>query len=300
MVKYIFKRIGAGIVSLFVLITITFFLLHIIPGGPFSPAENRNVPPQILEKITEQYGLNDPIPEQYVRYLKNLAQGNLGTSFKKQDTTVNELIAQGFPVSAKVGLWGVLISLAIGVPLGVVAAVKRGKWPDGAAMVFATIGVSVPSFVICVLMMYFFCEKVEDFPILWIDFLETLYLTGILYGIFPDCLHYETDAFFHAGNHASGLYPDRAGKRRAGICCNWQVCHEKFPAAHYYLCRPYGSGPFNRYVYYRKDVFRTWPGKIFRNGHQRQRLFGNPGSDFVCRSVNYRCQHHCRHYVCPD
>ncbi len=164
MVKYIFKRIGAGIVSLFVLITITFFLLHIIPGGPFSPAENRNVPPQILEKITEQYGLNDPIPEQYVRYLKNLAQGNLGTSFKKQDTTVNELIAQGFPVSAKVGFWGVLISLAIGVPLGVVAAVKRGKWPDGAAMVFATIGVSVPSFVICVLMMYFFCEKWKIFP----------------------------------------------------------------------------------------------------------------------------------------
>lgn len=164
MVKYIFKRIGAGIVSLFVLITITFFLLHIIPGGPFSPAENRNVPPQILEKITEQYGLNDPIPEQYVCYLKNLAQGNLGTSFKKQDTTVNELIAQGFPVSAKVGFWGVLISLAIGVPLGVVAAVKRGKWPDGAAMVFATIGVSVPSFVICVLMMYFFCEKWKIFP----------------------------------------------------------------------------------------------------------------------------------------
>ncbi len=164
MVKYILKRIGAGMLSVFVLITITFFLLHIIPGGPFSPAENRNVPPKILEKVSEQYGLNDPIPEQYIRYLKNLAQGDLGTSFKKQDTTVNELIAQGFPVSAKVGLWGVLISLAVGVPLGVIAAVKRGKWPDGAAMVFATIGVSVPSFVICVLMMYFFCEKWKIFP----------------------------------------------------------------------------------------------------------------------------------------
>ena len=161
MIKYILKRIGAGMLSVFVLITITFFLLHIIPGGPFSPAENRNVPPKILEKVSEQYGLNDPIPEQY---LKNLAQGDLGTSFKKQDTTVNELIAQGFPVSARVGFWGVLISLAVGVPLGVIAAVKRGKWPDGAAMVFATIGVSVPSFVICVLMMYFFCEKWKIFP----------------------------------------------------------------------------------------------------------------------------------------
>lgn len=164
MLKYILKRVGAGVLSLFVLITITFFLLHIIPGGPFSPAENRNVPPKILEKISDQYGLNDPIPVQYVRYLKNLAHGDLGTSFKKQDTTVNELIAQGFPVSAKVGIWGVLISLAVGVPLGVIAAVKRGRWPDWAAMIFATIGVSVPSFVICVLMMYFFCEKWRIFP----------------------------------------------------------------------------------------------------------------------------------------
>ena len=164
MFKYILKRIGAGALSLFVLVTITFFLLHIIPGGPFSPAENRNVPTKILEKISDQYGLNDPIPVQYARYLSNLAHGDLGTSFKKQDTTVNELIAQGFPVSARVGIWGVLISLAVGIPLGVVAAVKRGKLSDGLAMVFATIGVSVPSFVICVLMMYFFCEKWRIFP----------------------------------------------------------------------------------------------------------------------------------------
>ena len=164
MFKYILKRIGAGALSLFVLVTITFFLLHIIPGGPFSPAENRNGPTKILEKISDQYGLNDPIPVQYIRYLNNLAHGDLGTSFKKQDTTVNELIAQGFPVSAKVGIWGVLISLAVGIPLGVVAAVKRGRLPDGLAMVFATIGVSVPSFVICVLMMYFFCEKWRIFP----------------------------------------------------------------------------------------------------------------------------------------
>ena len=164
MFKYILKRIGAGALSLFVLVTITFFLLHIIPGGPFSPAENRNVPTKILEKISDQYGLNDPIPVQYVRYLNNLAHGDLGTSFKKQDTTVNELIAQGFPVSAKVSICGVLISLAVRIPLGVVAAVKRGRLPDGLAMVFATIGVSVPSFVICVLMMYFFCEKWRIFP----------------------------------------------------------------------------------------------------------------------------------------
>ena len=108
MLKYILKRLAAGAVSLFVLVTITFFLMHAIPGGPFSPSEERNVPPQILERIADKYGLNEPIPVQYVKYLKNLLHGDMGTSFKKRDTTVNELIAHGFPISARVGAWGVV------------------------------------------------------------------------------------------------------------------------------------------------------------------------------------------------
>ena len=138
MAKYIFKRLVAGMLSLFILITITFFLMHVIPGGPFSPSEQRNVPEKILEQISEKYGLNDPLPAQYVRYLGNL--------------------------SAKVGALGIAVALAAGIPLGIVAAVKRGKLADGASMVLATIGVSVPSFVFCVLMMYVFCEKWKIFP----------------------------------------------------------------------------------------------------------------------------------------
>ncbi len=164
MLKYILKRLGAGLVSIFVLVTITFFLMHAIPGGPFSPAEERNVPQKVLDQIADKYGLNDPVPVQYVKYLNNLLHGDLGTSFKRQDTTVNELIANGFPVSASVGIWGVALALAVGIPLGMVAAVKRGKLPDAFSMVFATIGVSVPSFVVCVLMMYLFCEKWKIFP----------------------------------------------------------------------------------------------------------------------------------------
>ena len=164
MAKYILKRLGVGALSLFILVTITFFLLHAIPGGPFSPEDNRNVPPKILEKISDQYGLNDPIPQQYARYLGNLLHGDLGTSFKKQDTTVSELIGQGFPVSARVGAWGIAISLVAGILLGIVAAVKRGKAPDMIAMIVATVGVSVPSFVICVLLMYIFCEKLQLLP----------------------------------------------------------------------------------------------------------------------------------------
>lgn len=164
MFKYILKRLGAGIISLFVLVTITFFLMHSIPGGPFSPDSERNVPQQILDRIADQYGLNDPIYVQYGKYLKNLLKGDMGISFKKKDTTVNELIANGFPVSARVGILGVCLALAAGIPLGMVAAVKRGKVPDVLAMVFATVGVSVPSFVVCVLMMYLFCEKWKIFP----------------------------------------------------------------------------------------------------------------------------------------
>ena len=164
MVKYIIKRLLAGALSLFVLVTLTFFLMHMIPGGPFSPSEQRNVPEKILEQIQDKYGLNDPVPVQYARYLGNLLHGDMGTSFKKQDTTVNELIANGFPVSAQVGALGIVAALAVGIPLGIIAAIRRGKMADGVAMVFATIGVSVPSFVICVLMMYLFCEKWKIFP----------------------------------------------------------------------------------------------------------------------------------------
>ena len=164
MIKYIIKRLLAGVLSLFVLVTLTFFLMHMIPGGPFSPSEQRNVPEKILEQIQDKYGLNDPVPVQYARYLNNLLHGDMGTSFKKQDTTVNELIANGFPVSAKVGALGIVAALAAGIPLGIVAAVRRGKLADGVSMVFATIGVSVPSFVVCVLMMYLFCEKWKIFP----------------------------------------------------------------------------------------------------------------------------------------
>ena len=164
MIKYVIKRLLAGVLSLFVLVTLTFFLMHMIPGGPFSPSEQRNVPEKILEQIQDKYGLNDPVPVQYARYLNNLLHGDMGTSFKKQDTTVNELIANGFPVSAKVGALGIVAALAAGIPLGIVAAVRRGKLADGVSMVFATIGVSVPSFVICVLMMYLFCEKWKIFP----------------------------------------------------------------------------------------------------------------------------------------
>ena len=157
MAKYIVKRILLAILTIFIVSVITFFAMNLIPGGPFNT--EKAMSPAVIAALNERYGLDDPVPVQYVKYLGNLLKGDMGVSFKRQVTTVNQLIANGFPLSAKVGAWGVALALAAGIPLGIVAAVKRGKLPDGASMVFATIGVSVPSFVVCVLLMYLFCEK---------------------------------------------------------------------------------------------------------------------------------------------
>jgi oligopeptide transport system permease protein len=165
MLRYIVKRLFAGFLTLLVLITLTFALMHAIPGGPFSPTEEKKVPRAILMKIQEKYGLDKPVPVQFFNYLRNLARGDLGISFKQEDMTINELIAQGFPVSAKVGALAVILSLCVGVPLGIISAVKRGTWMDWSSMVFATIGVSIPSFVLAVLLMFLFSVVLRVLPV---------------------------------------------------------------------------------------------------------------------------------------
>ena len=164
MAAYILKRITSGIATIFVLITVTFFLMHAIPGGPFSPADERNVPQSVIDMVQKKYGLTDSTYVQYIRYMKNISKGDLGISFKQQDESVNTIIARGFPVSARVGLLAVLISLLFGIPLGIISAVKRGSWMDMASMIFATIGIAVPSFIIAVLSLYLFSVVLHVLP----------------------------------------------------------------------------------------------------------------------------------------
>ncbi|WP_289136876.1 ABC transporter permease [uncultured Brevibacillus sp.] len=164
MAGYIVKRLFASILTMFVLVTITFFLMHAVPGGPFSPAEERKVPKSVMEKMEEKFGLNEPLGVQYVNYLKSIAQGDLGFSFKQADVTVNELISRGFPVSAKVGLVAIIIALIIGMLLGITSAIKRGKWADWTSMIFATVGISIPNFVLTVLMMFLFAVVLKLLP----------------------------------------------------------------------------------------------------------------------------------------
>lgn len=164
LLQYIFRRLVAGVMTLVVLITVAFFMMHAMPGSPFNPSEEKNVPPEVLARIAASYGLDRPVFEQYVNYWSNLLQGDLGVSFKKADTSVNQIIAQHFPISARVGAIAAAISLLVGLPLGILAAIYRGKGIDLASMAFATIGISIPVFVISVLMLYLFSDVLSWLP----------------------------------------------------------------------------------------------------------------------------------------
>lgn len=138
--------------------------MRAIPGGPFSAPEDRNITPEMILRTEEKYGLNDPLYVQYFRYLKDLLQGDLGFSFIQPDYSVNEIIERGFPATAKIGLIAAAFSLVVGVTFGMIAAIKRGLWQDRIVMILATLGISIPAFVLAVLLMYLFCGILKILP----------------------------------------------------------------------------------------------------------------------------------------
>jgi oligopeptide transport system permease protein len=150
------------IVVLFVIVTITFFLMRAIPGGPFS--REKKLPPEVERIINARYRLDQPIWRQYLDYLGNLLRGDLGPSFKYLGRSVNSMIADYFPVSAVLGSLAVGCALLFGIPAGIISALKQNKWQDNAVMLFAIIGVSVPSFVIAAILMYVFALKLGWLP----------------------------------------------------------------------------------------------------------------------------------------
>lgn len=163
MVKYILKRLVAGVLTIVVLITLAFFLMHAMPGSPFSQEEQKKLTAEQLQKLEAKYGLDQPVWKQYITYWEGLLRLDFGNSFKKPDTEVNEILLGHFPVSAKVGGIAVGVALVLGIPLGIAAALNRGRFMDWLCMVFATVGISAPVFVISVLLMYLFCGV---FPLL--------------------------------------------------------------------------------------------------------------------------------------
>jgi ABC-type dipeptide/oligopeptide/nickel transport system permease component len=145
MLRYVLKRIGAGVLTVFLLATATFALMHAVPGDPL--ARGKALSPQIRENLKRKYGLDRPVLVQYGVYLGNMVRGDFGISFTQQNRTVNEIITTHFPVSAVLGLFSLFFATVGGIAFGAVAARSRGRIGDGLLMAFVILGISVPSFV---------------------------------------------------------------------------------------------------------------------------------------------------------
>ena len=162
MLNYAFKRILTIIPTLLAIITLTFFLMRIAPGGPFD--EERPLAPAVLENIQASYGLNKPLIEQYFIYIGNLLQGDMGPSFVYRDKRVHEVLAEGLPISITLGGTALLLALIIGVFLGSIAALNQNKKTDVFIVTFATFGITTPNYVIAPILTLIFALTFSILP----------------------------------------------------------------------------------------------------------------------------------------
>ena len=157
MTSYVIKRIASAILTVFLIATLTFFLMNLVPGGPF--ASEKAPTPAVQAAMEAKYGLDKPLIDQYGNYLNNLLHGDFGISLKQRGRSINEIIGDTFPVSARIGGMAIIIALIFGVPMGSIAALKRGKAWDNIIMVISTLGIAVPGFVLATFLMITFSGK---------------------------------------------------------------------------------------------------------------------------------------------
>lgn len=164
MLRYILQRIAYMFLSLFVITTITFFMMHSIPGNPLE-TEARRLPPEVKANYFAKYGFDKPLHEQYGIFLKNLVlHQDLGMSFKYPGRTVMEIIGDHAPISGRVGIQALAIGITFGILLGIVAALNKGRWPDYVISVVAILGITIPVFIMASLLQAFFSLKLRMFP----------------------------------------------------------------------------------------------------------------------------------------
>jgi oligopeptide transport system permease protein len=162
MTKYIIRRLIGLIPTLFIVVTISFFLIRIAPGGPFDA--ERRPPEQVIKNIEAKFNLDAPLHIQYLRYIGDIARGDLGPSFRYQDHDVNYYIANSLPNSLLLGFVALGLALLLGVNAGIISALNQNTWIDYVAMAIAIIGITVPLFVIGPVLMYFFALQWDILP----------------------------------------------------------------------------------------------------------------------------------------
>ncbi|HBT26756.1 MULTISPECIES: ABC transporter permease [Caldanaerobacter] len=178
MARYILNRLVISLITAWVLVTIVFFLVRLLPGDPFL---SEKVTPEIKQNMIKYYGFDKPLHIQYIRYISNLLKGDLGYSLRYKNRTVNEVIKQAFPYSADLGIRAVIFATIVGITLGIIAALNRNKPLDYLSMFIAIVGISVPGFVIGPLLQYIFAIKLKLLPVAqWKGFAYTIMPTFAL------------------------------------------------------------------------------------------------------------------------
>jgi oligopeptide transport system permease protein len=173
MTRYILRRVWYMLITLFIIATVSFFLMKMLPGSPLNAEDKLSEEQRTI--ILEKYGLNDPVPVQYVKYLAGLAQGDLGVSFKFDNTPVTKILLDKIGPSAQLGLQALIIGSIFGIALGLVASIYRNSPIDYTSTIIAVLGTSIPSFVLAGLLQYVFAVKLDLLPVaLWGDFKHTI------------------------------------------------------------------------------------------------------------------------------
>jgi oligopeptide transport system permease protein len=163
MVRYFLKRLSSAIPTLFLIVSLSFFLVRAAPGGPFD--QEQSLPQEILANLQRAYGLDQPMWVQYFRYLRALAHGDFGPSFKYKDFTVTELIGQGLPVTLELGTIALSLALGLGIPIGAFAALHQNSAWDHASMSLAVAGVAIPTFVVLPFLSLVFGVRMHWLPV---------------------------------------------------------------------------------------------------------------------------------------
>lgn len=183
MLKYTMNRIVLGVLTIFVLVTVVFFLMKILPGGPFDTERIND--PRVIELIEQKYNLDKSVFEQYVLYIKDVLHGDFGSSFKKIGTQVTTIIFGLAPVTIRLGAVALFVALFFGLTLGIIAALTKRAWLQTAIVAIATFGISVPGFLLAIFLMYFFAVNLRVLPVIGIDTWKHYILPSLALSFYP-------------------------------------------------------------------------------------------------------------------
>ncbi len=183
--KFIVRRVLSAVVTIFLIASLTFVLMRFVPGSPFN--SEKGLPPSVIEALNKKYGLDKPMLDQYITYMKNVARFDFGPTIKYKGRTVNEIISDKFPISAKVGLIALVFAVSLGIPLGSLAALNHEKWLDRLIMLFTTFGIAVPGFVIGTLLLIIFGVLWPILPTFGLDSWKNYIMPSIALSLYPTC-----------------------------------------------------------------------------------------------------------------